>query len=325
MKILNIITAAVLLSVLALAPGCSLLKKKVEKTENKKYNITSVNKTSFRIENTNGKINITGSNDSSNVIRVEAEITAKVKSDEMDKPLDNVNIKIDSAGNEVIIETEINQTNSSFFRKNNAPEVNYTVKIPANMKVHTESVNGSIIITKVNGDVHAETVNGKLSLFGCPGKLELESVNGSIVCNVDSVTAGININITNGDVKVGGLKNINADVNASTVHGKVTIKELEFSELNNERKSVTGILGKGGNPIRIEAVNGKITLDANKYLPKKDDSFEFKIDFDDDEDPIIIKKKENKNGDFNFEFGPEDETEPGKTNDKKADSVKKQQ
>jgi hypothetical protein len=193
------------------------------------------------------------------------------------------------------------------------------------MHVYTESVNGIITITKITGNVHAETVNGKLNIFNCPGKLELESINGTVICNVDSVTAGINVSITNGDVKIGGLKNINADVNASTIHGKVTIKDLEFSELNNEKKSISGVLGKGGNPIRIEAINGKITLDANKYLPKKDDSFELKIDFDNDEDPIIIKKKENSNGDINIEVGPEDETEPGKTNDKKADSVKKQQ
>ena len=39
--------------------------------------------------------------------------------------------------------------------------------------------------------------------------------------------------------------------------------------------------------IRVESTNGSISLDASKILPKKDDSFEFKIDFDDIDGPSI--------------------------------------
>lgn len=322
MKLLNIILAAAIIFTLAAAPGCSLLKKRVEKTENVKYSISSEGKSTFVITNTNGKINIMGSNDSAASIEIKAEITSLVKSDELDKPIDNVSIKIDSSGNSVIIETEINNKNSGLFSKNNTPEVNYTVKIPAYMKVKTETVNGITTITRINGDIKAETVNGKMNILNCPGMLELESVNGAIICNIDSVTAGINISVTNGDVKVGGLKNVNADVSASTIHGKVTIKELEFSELINERKSVSGKLGKGGNQIKIDAVNGRITLDASKFLPKKDDSFELHIDFDDDKEPIIIKKDETKDGDIKIEINKDEKEAPANSNTKRSDSAK---
>lgn len=318
MNLKNIIIAAVAGLMILSLNGCSLLKKRVEKKENVKYTLIGNDKTSIHIDNINGRINVTNSSDTNGVIKIEAEIIADVKHDEQDKPIDNVKIKIDSAGNDIKIETEINNTSSGMFRKNNNAVVNYDIKIPANMKVYTETVNGSITIARINNDIKVETVNGKINVLNCPGKIDIEGVNGSVICNVDSVTAGINISVTNGDIKVGGLKNVNADVSASTIHGIVTIKELEFSELNNERKSVSGILGKGGSQIRIDAVNGRITLDASKYLPKKDDSFEFKIDFDDE--PIIIEGKENKNGDIDIRIGKDDKE---KNDDKQADSVKR--
>ncbi|KXK55042.1 MAG: hypothetical protein UZ05_CHB002000700 [Chlorobi bacterium OLB5] len=318
MNLKNIIIAAVAGLMILSLNGCSLLKKRVEKKENVKYTLNGNDKTSIHIDNINGRINVTNSSDTNGVIKIEAEIIADVKHDEQDKPIDNVKIKIDSAGNDIKIETEINNTSSGMFRKNNNAVVNYDIKIPANMKVYTETVNGSITIAGINNDIKVETVNGKINVLNCPGKIDIEGVNGTVICNVDSVTAGINISVTNGDIKVGGLKNVNADVSASTIHGKVTIKELEFSELNNERKSVSGILGKGGSQIRIDAVNGRITLDASKYLPKKDDSFEFKIDFDDE--PIIIEGKENKNGDIDIRIGKDDKE---KNDDKQADSVKR--
>jgi len=321
MKVLNIILAAAVAITVAAAPGCSLLKKRVEKTENVKFKVSPAGKTAFVIENTNGKINIIGVTDSSASIEIEAEITAQVKHDELDKPIENVTIKIDSSGSNVAIETQINRTNSGLFRNNNAPEVNYNIRIPAGMKVKTETVNGSITITRVNGDIKSESVNGRMNILGCPGYLELESVNGTVICNIDSVTAGINVNVTNGEVKIGGLKKVNAEVRASTIHGKVTVKDLEFSEVTNEKKSLNGILGTGGNQIRVEAVNGKITFDASKFVPKKDDSFELKIDFD-DEEPIIINGKKNKDGDIDVNISG-DENSSDETKEQQADSVKR--
>ncbi len=292
MKTKNIIITAVLGLILFSFTGCSLLKKRVEKKENVKYTLNGNNKSSIHIQNTNGRINVSNSNDTTGTIKVDAELITDVKADELDKPIENIKIKIDSTGNDISIETDINNSNSGLFRKGREGKVNYDIKVPANMKVHTENVNGTITITRLNNDVKAETVNGQINVFNCSGRVDIEGVNGSIMCNVDSVTAGINVSIVNGDVKIGGLKNVNADVNASTIHGKVKFKDLTFSDVNSDKRSLTGVLGKGGSPIRIEGTNGSITLEANKILPKKNDSFEFKIDFDDEDEPIKITPKD---------------------------------
>lgn len=296
--------------------GCSLLKKRVEKKENVKYTLNGSNKTSIHIDNTNGRINISNSNDTNGTIRIDAEIISDVKADEQDKPISNVKILIDSSGNEIKIETEINNTNSGILRKNNNEKVNYDIKVPAKMKVHTETVNGTTTITRISNDIKAETVNGKINVFNCTGRIDIEGVNGSVTCNVDSITAGITVNIVNGDVKIGGLRNIDADVNASTVNGRVKFKDLSFTDVNSEKRTLSGILGKGGSMIRIESTNGRISLDASKIFPKKDDAFEFKIDFDDMDDPIRVIDNDSKE-----EIGKEP-IDPPKA-PVKTDSIKK--
>lgn len=321
MNLKNIIIAAVLSTMLIGFNGCSLLKKRVEKKENVKYTLNGSGKTSIHIENVNGRINVSNSGDTTGEIKIDAEIIADVKHDEQDKKIENVNIKIDSSGSEIKIETEINRSNSGMFRKNSNAEVNYDIKVPRNMKVYTETVNGTTTITRITGDVKAETVNGKVNVLNCQGKVDVDGVNGTVLCNVDSVTAGININIVNGDVKIGGLKNIDADVNASTIHGRVKFKNLTFNEVNSEKKSLSGTLGKGGSMVKVESTNGSISLDADKILPKKDDSFEFKIDFD-DEEPIRIEGNKNEEGDIDIKI---DKDDSGGKDDKQADSVKRPQ
>jgi len=324
MNIKNIIIAAVMGSMLIGFNGCSLLKKRVEKKENVKYTLNGNGKTSIHIENINGKINISNSNDTTGVISIEAEIIADVKHDEQDRSIENVKIKIDTTTSEIRIETEINNTSSGMFRKGNNGEVNYTLKIPANMKVHTETVNGTTTITRINNDVRAETVNGKINIFNCQGNIDVDGVNGSVLCNVDSLTAGIKISIINGDVKIGGLKNVDADVSASTLHGRVKFKDLTFTDINSEKRTLSGILGKGGSTIRVESTNGSISLDAGKILPKKDDSFEFKIDFDDIEGPSIdVENSDDDDGKDSKKDTQSQSKENTPMAPKNADSTKK--
>lgn len=328
MNLKNIIIAAVLGAMMIGFNGCSLLKKRVEKKENVKYTLNGNGKTSIHIDNINGRINVSSSNDTTGEIRIDAEIVADVKHDEQDRSIENVKIKIDSTGNDIKIETEINNSNSGMFRRSNNAEVNYDIKVPANMKVYTETVNGTTTVTRIMNDVNSETVNGKINIFNCRGKINVEGVNGLVVCNVDSITPGINISIVNGDVKIGGLKNVDAEVNASTVHGRVKFKDLAFTDVNSERRNLSGILGRGGSMIRIESTNGSISFDASKYLPKKDDSFEFKIDFDDNDGPSIdidnVDEKEDKDATGNTRVDTQNGTQKDlQGTPKNADSTRK--
>lgn len=317
--ILTVIFGAVLLTALQ---GCSLLKKRVSKTEKVEYKVDGTGKTSISVDNTNGRINVSRSKDTLGVITIKAEKTAYVKYDEQDEPIRNVEVNIDSSGNELKIETEIT-SEGGLFRKHRSAKVNYDIEIPANLNVKVETVNGTITLSRIDNEVIAHTVNGSINVYSCPGELNLESVNGKVTCNVDSLTNGINVNVVNGTVKIGGLKNVNADVEASTVNGRVKFYNLNFSDLVSEKKNLKGKLGTGGSRINISAINGSVTFDADKFVSKKinsDDDFEIKIDIDDDEPVRIIEKDRMENYDHNDEGKQSPKSDS--TDMKKADSLK---
>lgn len=331
-KYITIVLAAVLM--VTGFSGCSLLRKRVEKTEKVEFRLSAVNKTKISLDDSNGDIKVTRSNDSGRVIQIDAVKSYEVRYDEQDKPLDMIKINIDSSGNEIKITTEIEHY-KGLFNRNKGGKVDFNIKIPANLNVEINNVNGDITLAGIDGDVNIETVNSTINIAYCSGSIKIDGVNSGVRGNFDS-TKGINIELVNGLVKLGGLKNISADLNASTVNGKVKVNNLILENMVSEKRSLTGTLGKGGSDIKISTVNGNITFEADKVNYKKDTDINFKIDFNSD-DKIKITEGYNDDGinvhiDGNSDDDSEDEdnkrgqdADTNKTQDKKADSLKKKQ
>jgi hypothetical protein len=190
------------------------------------------------------------------------------------------------------------------------------------MNVSIDNTNGDITMVRIDSDIRIETVNSSINLNRCSGSIKIDGVNGGVHANFDS-TKGLSIELVNGIVKLGGLKNISADVDASTVNGRIKFNNLSFDNLVAEKKSLSGTLGKGVNPVRISTTNGNITFDADYVSYKKDIDINIGIDFSDDEH---IKVTEKEDG-FNIEFKDDDDDKSddnrdGKTEDKKTDTNK---
>ena len=73
--------------------GCSLLKKRVDKTETQEFKINSAGKHKVYLTNTNGDLTVKRSDNAE--IRINAEKKGKVRYDERDMPLENITITID--------------------------------------------------------------------------------------------------------------------------------------------------------------------------------------------------------------------------------------
>lgn len=298
--------------------GCSLLRKRVEKTEKVEYKLSATNKTKITVDDTNGEIKITRTNDTLGVVTIEAEKSYDVRYDEQDKPIENVKIVIDTTGSEIMVKTEIIR-NNGMFKRDKGGSVDYNIKIPANMDVAIDNTNGDIMLVGLNGDIDIETINASINLSGCSGMIKVEGVNGGVYGNFDS-TKGVNIELVNGLVKLGGMKNISADVNAQTINGRVKFNNLDFSNVVAEKKSLTGKLGAGGNIIYVSTVNGSITLDAQQVNFKKDTDFRFKLDFDDDGDLDIHQLNDNDEDD---DVRINTKTDSAKTYEQKKDTIVK--
>lgn len=305
--------AVVFLFIFSLS-GCQYLKKRVEKKEKTEFTLSSSGKQRIEIENTNGNVDVITTNDTLGNIYISAEKIGRVRINETDKPIEGVDIIIDSTGDVITIRTESLKSFSLFGNKRNA-KVNYVVKIPVSLNVKVNLVNGTISADGIKSSSRLESVNGPIYINHCTGNINAETVNGSIKANVDSIRSFV-AETVNGTITVGSLKGVNAQVEASCVNGRVKTENLNFTTMTSERKNLSGKLGNGSGLIKLSTVNGSIKLNGDyvSYKKKDDKNWEFKFEFDDNDEPVKIEVKQTDEQ-KGIEINPVDTV-------KKADSVK---
>ena len=145
--------------------------------------------------------------------------------------------------------------------QNNDVKVDFTVRVPARVRLAARTVNGDVDIDGLGSHVEARTVNGSIRL-ATRGYASASTVNGSI--NASLGTASWNDDLefetVNGGITIDVPANLNADVRFSTVNGSV---ETDFpisvqGRFNSRRMS--GTIGNGGRGLRANTVNGSIRL-----------------------------------------------------------------
>ncbi len=249
--------------------GCGLLSKKYVKSDKEVHRVSAVGKKTLLIENINGNISFVSSSDSG-IVKIVAEKEIKVKKKYLNTPFDEITIEIDSTGNEIKIESIINNKgrddgfNFNFDRKQ---KVDYEISVPEGISISVENVNGKISADNISNDLKIDQVNGSVDLDNYSGLLECDLTNGSFSGVIDS-TKGININVINGSVTLNLSNYISARVNAQSENGKISTDNLKFSDMIQEKKSFKGNLGTEDNrsEIIIKTVNGKIVFTGNKEI-----------------------------------------------------------
>src|SRR4030095_1733473 len=83
------------------------------------------------------------------------------------------------------INTEIERS-YGFFKKIKDGRVNYRIRIPSNLRLLAETVNGTLRAENLNSDVRLESVNGTIMVNRCSGVTDLQTVNEKIKGNFDS-------------------------------------------------------------------------------------------------------------------------------------------
>jgi hypothetical protein len=143
----------------------------------------------------------------------------------------------------------------------NDVSVDYVVTIPSGVKVDASTVNGGLTIDG-GSEVMAETVNGKVQVSTLTGPVHAESVNGSIVARVDSlsVPGDVSAETVNGSVTAELPGALNADVEMETVNGRVHAEYPLTAADSSDRHHLRATIGAGGRRVRLETVNGSVTL-----------------------------------------------------------------
>jgi hypothetical protein len=144
---------------------------------------------------------------------------------------------------------------------NNHTKVNFTVRMPSNLRFAGISVNGDVTAEDMGRFVRASSVNGSVRV-STRQWAELSTVNGSIEGRMGSADwdGTLKINSVNGSIDLEMPGNLNADVRFKTVNGRLDSDfPLTVSGSLGGRK-VEGRIGSGGRELVVNTVNGNVRL-----------------------------------------------------------------
>lgn len=146
----------------------------------------------------------------------------------------------------------------------NDVSVEFTVRLPAGVRLVTSTVNGGLDIEGATSSVEASTVNGEIHAASTGGPVTASTVNGSIEVRMREMgTEPLEFSTVNGSVTVYVPDNINAELDMRTVNGRVSSDfPLTISGRINPRH-LRATLGKGGQRLEFSTVNGSVELRKN--------------------------------------------------------------
>jgi len=234
------------------------------------------------LDNINGSVHI------SSWDRSEVKVDA-VKYADTKERLEEMRIEIDSEKDNLSIRTKYRDHDLTWDSgsHNNPGGVEYTLTVPRTARLdEIKLINGSLDIAGVSGEVRASCINGRLEASNLAGESRLSTINGRLDAHFDQLAGHeVELNSVNGAVELTIPSDSQAEVEASTVSGGI---ENDFGlHVNHHRyvgHDLRGELGNGGTHIRLEDVNGRITMhhaqDGRALSPVKDLSHR---DRDDDE------------------------------------------
>jgi len=142
-----------------------------------------------------------------------------------------------------------------------SPTEHVTLRLPRQISLVAEGVNGSVTSGEVDGRVEVSGVNGKVDIAQASGSAEFNGINGNVSVGLNQIGKdGIDISGINGNIELRLSDGVNADLDASGMNGNVTSDLPNVVVDKNHHGSYSAQIGKGGNSISASGINGNIRL-----------------------------------------------------------------
>lgn len=229
-------------------------------TEEETFSFTLDKGGRFSISNVNGSITVMGGSGDG------VEIIATKKADNQED-LDEIEIKVSNSAKEIVIDTEIGESNSWFSRGNKSGEVKYVVTLPASTELDSvDTVNGDVDISGVSGHVVAESVNGEIEISDLAGDADLSTVNGSIDARFVKLEGqqSVKAETVNGRVTIYLPADADVEVSADTLNGGINGRDFGLeTDKGFVGSDLNGRIGNGSARLNIDTVNGAIKIRKN--------------------------------------------------------------
>lgn len=229
-------------------------------TEEETFSYTLNDGGRFSISNVNGSITVTGESGD------KVEIVATKKADNQED-LDKIEIEISHTASEIVIDTELGESNSWFSHGNNSGEVRYEIIVPVGTVLDSvKTVNGNVNINGVSGKVVAESVNGDLEIRDLAGDANLSTVNGSIDAEFAKLEGqqSVKAETVNGRVSVTLPADADVSVSADTLNGGISGSDFGLqTDKGFVGSDLKGKIGNGSARLNIDTVNGSVKIRSN--------------------------------------------------------------
>ena len=197
----------------------------------------------LRVHNVNGHIRVTGWD------RNEVEFTGAFTPG---KHGDQVKVVLEPKGGGLAIQGVYPNGESD------SRSCDMDLKVPRTALASLENVNGDVTLSGVAGKAECRTVNGGIDLDRLQGAVRAQTVNGGIKGR--GLGSQISAKTVNGGISL-STRGLRGRLEASTVNGELSLKGENAKDVHLSKHHFEATFGEGGEPMRLETVNGDITLD----------------------------------------------------------------
>jgi DUF4097 and DUF4098 domain-containing protein YvlB len=238
------------------AAGCNLqLSTDVEASDTwtRTYPISATG--SLSITNSNGRIDVTGTDGTE--IEISAERIVRAGSEEAV----NEQLKVFEMNEEVTPDRISIDSSNRGIPLNTHRRVNYTVRVPRGITVRLQSSNGDLSAEALTGSFIARTSNGRIRGTELAGPTQATTLNGIVELTMAAIAeGGVTAETSNGRVTVALPRDAHARISARVANGSISHDGLDLQIIESSRRRLDSRLGDGGPEVRAETSNGTVRL-----------------------------------------------------------------
>jgi hypothetical protein len=142
-----------------------------------------------------------------------------------------------------------------------SPHEKVILKLPRQIALVTEGVNGSVVVGEIDGPVEVHGVNGKVEIAQATGSAEFHGINGNISVALTRLEKeAVSLNGVNGNIELRLAEGINVELEAHGMNGRVSSDLPDFVLDEQRHGNYRARIGNGGNSISANGINGNIRL-----------------------------------------------------------------
>jgi hypothetical protein len=146
---------------------------------------------------------------------------------------------------------------------NSGYSVNYRLRVPRQLAVDLNSMNGGIDIAHLEGEIRFDTTNGGVGLNDLAGDVHGSTTNGGLDITLTGKSwhgQGLNAETTNGGVTLNIPEHYAAHLETGTVNGGISVN-FPITIQGDIKNRLSTDLNGGGPTIHAETTNGGVQID----------------------------------------------------------------